>query len=101
MSKYDETGRDEKIGPGYRQRLGNKEFSRKCSFHCPSNSSDENMFYDEEIYGSRDSNFWSEVSSIGPSVSATGSIVEDELEGFGVKKVSVKVYAVFLRHSSA
>ena len=53
------------------------------------------MFYDEEIYGSRDSNFWSEVSSIGPSASATGSIVEDELEGFGVKKVSVRVYAVF------
>jgi hypothetical protein len=35
----------------------------------------------------RDSNMWSDVSSIGPSVSATGSVNEEELEAATNRKV--------------
>ena len=41
----------------------------------------------------RDSNFWSDVSSIGPSVSAAGSVNEDDSEVSGNRK---EIRLVFL-----
>ena len=43
---------------------------------------------------SRDSNFWSDVSSIGPSVSAAGSLHEDDLDVPRNRKESNVIVAI-------